>query len=153
MKNKLKEFMDTVFADAEARAPRNRRLQELKEEMLRNLYDRYDDLVADGKSPAAAYSIAVAGVGDVTDLLDSVIGASYGKATFTASDGYAGSYGPAAVNAWYINEKDPSASLPMILAWTEDGSPCNLRLVMGQQIAGEYNRTYWVRDVITITLQ
>ncbi len=104
-----------------------------------------------GKEPQEA-TTSFSGI-MVSYLLDSVIGASYSKATFTATDGYAGSYGPGAVNAWYINEKDPSASLPMILAWTEDGSPCNLRLVMGQQIAGEYNRTYWVRDVITITLQ
>ncbi|MBR3391409.1 MAG: hypothetical protein IKG74_01960 [Firmicutes bacterium] len=104
-----------------------------------------------GKEPQEA-TTSFSGI-MVSYLLDSVIGASYSKATFTASDGYAGSYGPGAVDAWYINEKDPSASLPMILAWTEDGSPCGLRLVMGQQIAGEYNRTYWVRDVITVTLQ
>lgn len=104
-----------------------------------------------GKDPQEA-TTSFSGI-MVSYLLDSVIGASYSKATFTASDGYAGSYGPGAVDAWYINEKDPSASLPMILAWTEDGSPCGLRLVMGQQIAGEYNRTYWVRDVITVTLQ
>ena len=89
----------------------------------------------------------------VSYLLDSVIGASYSKATFTASDGYAGSHSYSAIHAYYVNEQDPSASLPMILAWTQDGSPCGLRLVMGQQIAGEYNRTYWVRDVITIELQ
>lgn len=104
-----------------------------------------------GKEPQEA-TTSFSGI-MVSYLLDSVIGASYSKATFTASDGYAGSYGPGAVDAWYINEKDPSASLPMILAWSEDGSPCDLRLVMGQQIAGEYNRTYWVRDVITVTLQ
>ena len=80
MKDKLKEFMDTVFADAERRAPGNRRLQELKEEMLRNLCDRYDDLVANGKTPAAAYNIAVTGVGDVTELLDSVVGGDDGGA-------------------------------------------------------------------------
>ncbi|MBR5429666.1 MAG: hypothetical protein IK116_03980 [Firmicutes bacterium] len=89
----------------------------------------------------------------VSYLLDSVIGASYSKATFTASDGYAGSHSYSAIHAYYVNEQDPSASLPMILAWTQDGNPCGLRLVMGQQIAGEYNRTYWVRDVITIELQ
>ena len=89
----------------------------------------------------------------VSYLLDSIIGASYSKATFTASDGYAGSHSYSAIHAYYVNEQDPSASLPMILAWTQDGSPCGLRLVMGQQIAGEYNRTYWVRDVITIELQ
>ena len=84
MKDKLKEFMDTVFADAEERAPHNRRLQELKEEMLRNLCDRYDDLVANGKTPAAAYNVAVTGVGDVTELLDSVIAESAAESTAEA---------------------------------------------------------------------
>lgn len=119
---------------------------------LQSLGGAYSDsYFSRGKEPQEA-TTSFSGI-MVSYLLDSVIGASYSKATFTASDGYAGSYGPGAVDAWYINEKDPSAFLPMILAWTEDGSPCGLRLVMGQQIAGEYNRTYWVRDVITVTLQ
>lgn len=75
MKTKLKEYIDTIFADAERRAPHNERVRELKEEMLQNLFDRYDDLIARGKSPAAAYNVAVAGVGDVSELLDSVVGA------------------------------------------------------------------------------
>ncbi len=72
MKPKLKEYIDTIFADAERRAPNSARLAELKEEMLRNLYDKYDDLIAAGRTPAAAYNSAVAGVGDISDLLDSV---------------------------------------------------------------------------------
>lgn len=74
MKHKLREYIDTIFADAEGRAPYNERLRELKEEMLQNLYDRYDDLIAKGKTPAAAYNIAVAGVGDISELLESVVG-------------------------------------------------------------------------------
>ncbi len=80
MKTKLKEYIDTIFADAERRAPYNQRVRELKEEMLQNLNDRYDDLVAKGKTPAAAYNIAVAGVGDVSELLDSVVGDTQGSA-------------------------------------------------------------------------
>ena len=67
-----------------------------------------------GKEPQEA-TTSFSGI-MVSYLLDSVIGASYSKATFTASDGYASSYGPGAVDAWYINEKDPSASLPMIFS-------------------------------------
>lgn len=74
MKNKLKEYIDLVFADAERRAPGNRRVTELKEEILQNLYEKYDDLISKGKTPAAAYNIAVAGVGDISGLLDSVCG-------------------------------------------------------------------------------
>ena len=78
MKGKLKEYIDTVFADAERRAPDHLRVRELKEEILQNIYDRYDDQIALGRTPAAAYNIAIAGVGDVTDLLDDVVGAPNG---------------------------------------------------------------------------
>jgi hypothetical protein len=90
----------------------------------------------------------------VSYLLEQIMGIStYKKATFTASDGYAGSWSRGMVNSMLMNEKDPSASLPMILAWTEDGAPCSLRLVMGQQLEGEYNRTNWVRSVVTIEVK
>jgi hypothetical protein len=74
MKHKLKEHIDIVFADTERRAPGNRQVAELKEEILQNLYEKYDDLIAKGKTPASAYNIAVAGVGDISELLDSVSG-------------------------------------------------------------------------------
>lgn len=80
MKNKLKEYIDIVFADAEQQAPGNRQVAELKEEILQNLYEKYDNLIATGKTPAAAYNIAVAGVGDISELLDSVSGGTSGHA-------------------------------------------------------------------------
>lgn len=86
MKAKLKEYIDTIFADAERRAPHNQRVRELKEEMLQNLNDRYDDLLAKGKTPAAAYNIAVAGVGDISGLLDSVVEEGSGRDFGTGGD-------------------------------------------------------------------
>ncbi len=72
MKAKLAEYMDTIFGEAEQREPNNRRLSELKEEMGQNLIEKYEDLVANGKSPAVAYNIAVSSIGDITELLESV---------------------------------------------------------------------------------
>lgn len=90
----------------------------------------------------------------VSYLIEQVAGVqSYKKATFTASDGYAGSWSRGMINSMLISEKDPSAALPMILAWTEDGAPCALRLVMGQQLEGEYNRTNWIRGVAVIEVR
>lgn len=74
MKQKLKEYVDVIFADAERRSPANPQLAELKEEMLHDLWEKYDDLVASGKSPESAYHLAVTGIGDITDLLDAVTG-------------------------------------------------------------------------------
>lgn len=72
MKQKLKEYIDNVFADAERRSPRNVRLAELKEELLSNLYEKYDDLLAAGKTPGTAYNIAISGVGDISALVESL---------------------------------------------------------------------------------
>ncbi len=80
MKAKLAEYIDVIFADAERKSPDNRRLAELKEEMLQNLNDKYDDLLAGGRSPAAAYNIAVSSIGDVSPLLDSVTAGTAGAA-------------------------------------------------------------------------
>lgn len=65
MQDKLREYIDTIFEGT----PATRRAVELKEEMLQNLKDKYDDLLAGGKTEEAAYNIAVASVGDVDELL------------------------------------------------------------------------------------
>ena len=110
------------------------------------------DYFSRGKDPKELTQ-TYAGI-DVQYLLGTVVGCTdYKKAAFRASDGYSVSYSRGAVGMTYINEMVPDAALRMILAWTEDGSPCGLRLVMGQQTAGEYNRTNWVRNVCEIELK
>lgn len=107
------------------------------------------DYFSRGKEPQEATNYFV-GI-SVSYLLEQVIGAwDLSKAVFIAGDGYTAGHSRSAIDAAYINEQDPSASLSMILAWSEDGAPCALRLVMGQQIEGEYNRTYWTRDIVSI---
>lgn len=68
MKEKLRDYIDMIFADA----PDCRRTKELKEEMYANVCDKYDDLIAEGKSEAAAYNISVSSIGDISDLIDSI---------------------------------------------------------------------------------
>lgn len=53
----------------------------------------------------------------------------------------------------YINEQVEGSALKMILAWSEDGAPITLRLVMGQMAAGEFNRTNFVRSVTEIEVK
>ena len=65
MEDKLRRYVDGLFA----RTAPTKTTVELKEEMLQNLQDKYDDLMTEGKSPEAAYNIVVASVGDVGDLL------------------------------------------------------------------------------------
>ena len=65
-KDELRNFLDSLFAEA----PSIRQTVELKEEMLQNLCEKYDDLIAEGKSEQAAYNIVVSGVGDVSQLIE-----------------------------------------------------------------------------------
>lgn len=65
MENRLREYMDDLFGEI----PPTKQAVELKEEILQNLIDKYHDLLAEGKSPEAAFNISVASVGDVDELL------------------------------------------------------------------------------------
>ena len=66
MKAKLKDYIDTIFTDA----PQTYRAYELKEEMYTDLCEKYDDLIAEGKTPAAAYHAVISGVGDISELIE-----------------------------------------------------------------------------------
>jgi len=65
MEDKLRRYVDGLFA----RTVPSRKAIELKEEMLQNLHDKYDDMISEGKTPEAAYNIVIAGVGDFSGLL------------------------------------------------------------------------------------
>ncbi len=59
-------LIDELFAGI----PQSRKVLEMKEEIVQNLMEKYNDLVAEGKTEEAAFDIAAASVGDVNDLLD-----------------------------------------------------------------------------------
>lgn len=65
MREKLTEYLNDLFQSAPD-TPKNR---ELREELLQNSLDKYDDLVRNGTSEAAAFNLVVGGLGDVTVLL------------------------------------------------------------------------------------
>lgn len=65
MYENLRRRLDELFENA----PKTRRANELKEELLANLTDKYNDLVASGKSEDEAVNIAIAGIGDVDELI------------------------------------------------------------------------------------
>ncbi len=62
MRENLENYVKLLFAGAT-------NAQDIQQEILQNTLDRYDDLVAQGKSPQAAYSLAIAGIGDITEIL------------------------------------------------------------------------------------
>ena len=65
MEDKLRDYVEGLFAGTAL----TRKAVELKEEMIQNLNDKYNDLIAEGRSPEASYNIAVAGIGDVSGLI------------------------------------------------------------------------------------
>lgn len=62
MREQLTQYVNLLFAGAPY-------CDEMRAEILQNTLDRYDDLVAQGKSPEAAYRLAISGIGDVSEIL------------------------------------------------------------------------------------
>lgn len=65
MEDRLRKYVDNLFEETTP----TKRSVELKEEMIQNLHDKYNDLISEGKTNDAAYNIAVAGIGDISGLL------------------------------------------------------------------------------------
>ena len=62
MKEQLIQYVNLLFAGAQD-------CEEIKQEILQNTLDRYDDLIAEGKVPEAAYRLAISGIGDIHEIL------------------------------------------------------------------------------------
>lgn len=63
MREQLIQYVNLLFAAAQD-------ADEIRAEILQNTLDRYDDLLAQGKSPEAAYRLAISGIGDISEILD-----------------------------------------------------------------------------------
>ena len=87
MKDRLNGYIQGLFAEAERRSPANLRLAELKEELILNTCEKYDDLIAAGRSPEAAYRLAVEGIGDISELLKDIVGAAAWESAPSAEEG------------------------------------------------------------------
>lgn len=66
MIEQIKVYVNGLFKDA-ALTIRN---AEVQQEILQHTLDRYDDLIAAGKSEQEAYDEAVGGIGDVSELYE-----------------------------------------------------------------------------------
>ena len=62
MREQLIQYVSLLFAGAE-------NCEDTKQEILQNTLDRYDDLIAQGKSEEAAYRLAITGIGDINEIL------------------------------------------------------------------------------------
>lgn len=66
MEYNIRAYVDELFKDA----PDTQRAYEMKVELVQNLLDKYNDLVASGKSEEDAYNITIYGIGDISELLE-----------------------------------------------------------------------------------
>lgn len=62
MREQLIQYVELLFACAQG-------CEDIKQEILQNTLDRYDDLIAEGKVPEAAYRLAITGIGDINEIL------------------------------------------------------------------------------------
>ena len=62
MREQLIQYVNLLFAGAADSG-------EIREEILQNTLDRYDDLISQGKQPEAAYRLAISGIGDINEIL------------------------------------------------------------------------------------
>lgn len=68
MKEELKKYLDELFE----KAPKTRAAFELKEELLANSNERYDDLVKDGMAEEKAMNTVINSIGDMDQLFAEV---------------------------------------------------------------------------------
>ena len=62
MKEQLEKYVELLFAGSPAS-------EDMMQEILQNTLDKYDDYIAQGNSPEAAYRLAISGIGDISELL------------------------------------------------------------------------------------
>lgn len=68
MRDKITQHFNKLFEDA----PKTRKALDLKQEMLQNAMDKYDDMVQEGYSEEDAYQNVIQSIGDVTELFEEV---------------------------------------------------------------------------------
>jgi len=75
MIKKLINYVEQLFENA----PQTNRVSDLKDELKANLIEKYNDLLAKGKSEEEAYNIVVAGIGDINELINQIEGSEADK--------------------------------------------------------------------------
>jgi len=65
MRQQIKDYLENIFVQA----PCTQKAIEMKEAILADLLDKYDDMIADGITPQDAYTRAVGSIGDLQKLI------------------------------------------------------------------------------------
>lgn len=68
MNEKLKNYVEKIFENA----PKTKKAYDLKEEIISNLIDKYNDLKSSGKTEDESYNIAISNIGDIGELVSNL---------------------------------------------------------------------------------
>lgn len=68
MTEKLKSYVEKIFENA----PKTKKVYDLKEEIISNLIDKYNDLKESGKTDEESYNIAISNIGDISELVNNL---------------------------------------------------------------------------------
>lgn len=69
MGNKINNYIDMIFQDI----PNTTKAKELREELLANLTERYEDYISQGHSENKAYGLVIGNIGDIDEILQDVM--------------------------------------------------------------------------------
>ena len=68
MITKIRQYITRAFVDV----PRTKKSVEMQEELISNLIEKYNDQLAQNKTEEEAYNTVVAGIGDLSELTESL---------------------------------------------------------------------------------
>lgn len=68
IENKLQHYLTVLFANI----PKSRKASELKQELLSNMLERYNDYISEGKNEDEAYKLTIESIGNTDELLSSI---------------------------------------------------------------------------------
>lgn len=69
MNDKIRKYVNELFENA----PNTKRANDLKDEIISNANDKYNDLVSEGKSVEEAYNQVIQEIGNVDELINELI--------------------------------------------------------------------------------
>lgn len=73
--NKIKNYVNDLFKEVKS----TRKSEELKEEIVADLEEKYQDLIHSGTSEKDAYNEVIRGIGDIDELLEGLKVSSYSE--------------------------------------------------------------------------
>lgn len=68
MENKIRNYVDHAFGEI----PQTKKVLDLKEELVGNLIEKYNDYLLNGTSKEESYTLAISGIGDISELVESM---------------------------------------------------------------------------------